>query len=296
MGRFKFESKERIFFIALMIVGVLCMGLTFLADDELHTRFWTNFLHNTVFFTGIGFISLFILCAFITAYAGWFSVFKRIFESYSEFILIGLVLLLVVIAGLWGNFHHLYHWADAEAVAADPILTMKSPFLNKGFYTIATIVILAIWYFVFVRPIRKISMNEDLEGSLEYKHHNKIRWYAAGFLPVGAFSSALLIWLWIMSIDAHWYSTMFAWYTSASWFVSALCLVVLTLMYLKSKGYYEEVSEEHFHDVGKYIFAFSIFWAYVWFSQYMLIWYGNIGEETIYYHTRIKRVPVVVLW
>jgi hypothetical protein len=96
-----------------------------------------------------------------------------------------------------------------------------------------------------------------------------------------------------MSVDAHWYSTLYAWYCMASWFLAACSLTILLLIYLKSKGYFENVTVEHLHDLGKFMFAFSIFWTYCWFSQYMLIWYGNVGEETIYFKERTDHYPVL---
>ena len=95
-------------------------------------------------------------------------------------------------------------------------------------------------------------------------------------------------WLWLMSIDAHWYSTLFAWYATISWFVATFASVILLMIYLKSKGYFSGVTDEHMHDLGKYLFAFSIFWTYLWFSQFMLIWYANIPEEVTYFVTRIE--------
>ncbi len=89
-----------------------------------------------------------------------------------------------------------------------------------------------------------------------------------------------------MSVDAHWYSTLFGWYAGASWFVAMIALTIMIISYMKGKGYFAEVSNEHLHDLGKLLFAFSIFWTYLWFSQYMLIWYGNVGEETGYYKLR----------
>jgi len=109
----------------------------------------------------------------------------------------------------------------------------------------------------------------------------------------GAFSSAAMIWQWIMSIDVHWYSTMFAWYATASWLVAALALTIGTLIYLKSKGYYTSVLPDHFHDLGKYIFGFSIFWTYLWFDQFMLIWYANNGEETVYFQHRFEHYSLL---
>lgn len=292
MEQFKFESRQKTVLIAFMILGVVCMGITFLVDDPLHTRFWTNFLHNSVFFTGIAFVSLFVLTAFITAYAGWHAMFKRVWEAYSMFLIPGLVLMLVLIAGLWGHFHHLYHWNDAEAVATDPILEHKSAFLNKGWYTFGTLIIVGVWIF-FAWKLRQLSLEEDRSGTTEFVQYNRTKIWSAIFLPIAGFSSAAIIWQWVMSVDAHWYSTLFAWYATASWFVAAMALTILTLVFLKYKGYFTEVTAEHFHDLGKYAFAFSIFWTYLWFSQYMLIWYGNVGEETVYFRERVDKYPVM---
>lgn len=292
MDTFKFEARQKTVLVAFMILGVVCMGITFLVDDALHTRFWTNFLHNSVFFVGIAFVSLFVMTAFMTAYAGWHTVLKRLWEAYSLFLIPGAVLLLVLIAGLWGHFHHLYHWNDAAAVAEDPILQHKSSFLNKGWYTFGTIIIVGLWIF-FAWKMRQLSLEEDRSGNSAFVEHNKTRVWAAAFLPIAGFSSAAMIWQWIMSVDSHWYSTLFAWYTTASWFVAAMALTILSLVFLKSKGYFENVTVEHFHDIGKYAFAFSIFWTYLWFSQYMLIWYANVGEETIYFRERVDNYPVL---
>jgi hypothetical protein len=292
MNTFTFEAKHKTLFLGAIGLGLLCMILTFVTDDALHTRFWTNYLHNTVFFTGIAFISLFIIAAFTTAWAGWYVQFKRIYEAFSMFLIPGLLLMIPIIAGLWGHFHHLYHWGDAAEVAKDPILAGKSSFLNPTWYTMGTLIIMGIWIF-FAWKLRQLSLDEDVNGTADYKHHHTIRIWSAAFLPIAGFSSAAIIWQWIMSIDAHWYSTLFAWYTGASWFVAASALVVGLLLYMKSKGYYQSVTTEHLHDLGKYVFAFSIFWTYLWFSQFMLIWYANVGEETVYFQERMQDYPVL---
>ncbi len=293
MNQFTFEAKHKSVLFGFMILGLVCMGLTFfVADDELHTRFWSNFLHNTVFFTGIAFISLFVIAAFITAWSGWHTIVKRIWEAYSLFLIPGLALLLVIVIGLWGGFIHLYHWTDAEAVASDAILEGKASFLNLNWYTFGTIIIVGTWIF-FAWKLRQLSLDEDVNGTTDYQHHHRMRVWSAAFLPIGAFTSVAVIWQWVMSVDAHWYSTLFAWYSTASWFCAAMALTILTLVFLKSLGYLEEVTPNHFHDLGKYLFAFSIFWTYLWFSQYMLIWYGNVGEETVYFQERIDNYPVL---
>ncbi|MCO6489353.1 MAG: hypothetical protein J5I98_13090 [Phaeodactylibacter sp.] len=292
MNQFTFDSRLKTFLIGFMVLGLVCLGLTFAVDDDLHTRFWTNYLHNTVFFTGIALMSLFTIAAFTTAWGGWFVLVKRVWEAFSLFLVPGLVLMLLVIVGIWGHFHHLYHWADAEAVAADPVLQGKSSFLNPGWYTFGTLIIVGLWIF-FAFKLRQLSVDEDASGTPDFEHHKKIRIWSAAFLPLAGFSSAAVIWQWVMSIDAHWYSTLFAWYTGASWFVSAMALTILTVIYMKSRGYLEHVTIEHLHDIGKYMFAFSIFWAYLWFSQFMLIWYANVGKETVYFLERRENYPVL---
>jgi hypothetical protein len=151
---------------------------------------------------------------------------------------------------------------------------------------------MGIWIF-FAWKMRQLSLDEDKNGDASFEHHRKIRIYSAAFLPIAGFSSAAVIWFWIMSIDAHWYSTLFAWYTGASWFVAAMASTIILIAYLKGKGYLQNVTQEHLHDLGKYLFAFSIFWTYLWFSQYMLIWYGNVGEETVYFQERQENYPVL---
>ncbi|MBT8190291.1 MAG: hypothetical protein HKN67_00330 [Saprospiraceae bacterium] len=289
---YDFTSKNKMWLTIGMLVGVLCLGWTyFMADDALHTRFWSNFLHNAVFFTGIALMGGFFMSASITAWAGWYVNFKRVWESFSLFLLVGLGLMGIIALGVFFGWHHLYHWMDTSLLDPanehyDKILAGKAGFLNKYWYLFGTVILIGIWLFI-VSKIRSLSLSEDQGQASDFGQHRKIRIWAAAFLPLAGFGSAAMIWQWIMSVDAHWYSTLFGWYTGASWFVSMICLTILVLLYLKSKGYYQSVSTEHFHDLGKFLFAFSIFWTYLWFSQYMLIWYANVGEETIYFKERL---------
>ena len=292
---FVFSSRAKTTSLVLMGVGLLCLIASYFADggEAHHMRFWTNLLHNSVFFLGIAALAGFALAAFTTAYAGWFVQFKRVWESFATFLLPGLFLMGILIVGLFTHGHHLYHWNDEAAVAGDAILTHKSSFLNKYWYAFGTIGFVGIWYFLLGK-MRNISIAEDDDDNDEgYSYYRSYKKYAAIFLPIFGFTSAALIWQWIMSIDSHWYSTMFAWYATASLFVAMTALTIMLLIYLKSRGYYLGVNEEHFHDLGKYLFAISIFWAYLWFSQFMLIWYANIGEETIYFRERMDNYPVL---
>ena len=287
------ENRHRTSCLVLIGIGVISLLATFFgADDALHTRFWTNFLHNSVFFTGISMMALFFMAASITAWAGWYVVFKRVWEAFSLFLPVGLGLMIIVALGNYFGYHHLYHWADADSVAQDTLLQGKSSFLNSNWYLFGTIIIGGKWYFL-ARKIRSLSLSEDQDGERSYEHHKKMRIYAAATLPILGFTSAAMIWQWVMSIDPHWYSTLYAWYTAASFFVAMLCLTILLMLFLKANGHFQNFNNEHLHDLGKLLFAFSIFWTYLWFSQYMLIWYGNVGEETGYYLTRIKEYPIL---
>jgi len=242
-------------------------------------------------------MATFFLSVCITAWAGWYTIFKRVWEAMSQFIIVGFVLMLIIGLGIYFNWHHLYHWADTSLLDTsnpdyDGILDGKSGFLNRTWYVVIGGIIVLVWYF-FATRLRAISIDEDKNGDNSFSHHKKLRIYAAAFLPIAGFTSAAMIWLWVMSVDAHWYSTMFAWYSAASWFVSMVAVTIVLLIYLKGKGYFPKLTADHMHDLGKFLFAFSIFWTYLWFSQYMLIWYGNVGEETIYFKHRIDHYPVL---
>ncbi len=291
-------GRTRTVLISGIVLGFICLVLTWLGDDGHHTRFWSNFLHNSVFFTGIALMAGFFMSASITAWAGWYVAFKRVWESMSLFLLVGIVLMGIMGIATFLRMHDLYHW-NWEGVTQvghenyDELIAGKSGFLNRTWYLVGTFFFLGLTAFIVSR-IRSLSLAEEANGdSEEFKYHYGIRKYAAFFLPVAGFGSAAMIWQWIMSVDAHWYSTMFAWYTGASWFVSMVALTILIIIFLKSRGLFQTVSTEHLHDLGKFLFAFSIFWTYVWFSQYMLIWYANVGEETIYFRERVDNYPVL---
>lgn len=137
-----------------------------------------------------------------------------------------------------------------------------------------------------------MSIDSDNAGPMDYETgksfiKSNIAWGSFFIVVFGLTVGSTMPWLWLMSIDAHWYSTMYSWYTFGSTFVSGIALIAIFLIYFKNRGELEYVTEEHLHDLGKFIFAFSIFWTYLWFSQYMLIWYSNQPEETKYFVDRL---------
>ena len=249
-------------------------------------RLFSNLWLNNVYFIGIAVIGLFFAAVQYVAYAGWSVPIKRILESLTAYLPIGGIIMLVVF--LVGK-HQLFHWTDESLYIKgnanyDPIISGKSSFLNQPFYIIRMIIFIGAWIF-FAWWLRKQSVEEDLNGGLEY-YHKSIR-ISAIFLVVFGVTSSMSAWDWVMTIDTHWFSTLFAWYVFASWFVAGLAATTLAAIYLKQAGYLKILNVNHLHDLGKFIFAFSIFWTYLWFSQFMLYWYANLPEEVIYFQERL---------
>lgn len=162
----------------------------------------------------------------------------------------------------------------------DKIIAGKKAYLNDGFFILRTVIYLVLWSFIGYN-LRKFLKAQDKDGDIKW--YNKTRTWSAVFLVIWAVSSSMMAWDWVMSLDPHWFSTLFGWYNFISLFVGSLCAMTLLLIYLKNKGYMVQLNENHLHDLGKYIFGFSIFWTYLWFSQFMLIWYSNIPEETSWF-------------
>jgi len=145
-------------------------------------------------------------------------------------------------------------------------------------------VFFGVWYWILSK-MKSLSIAEDELGGNTYWY--KLRKFSATFLVFFAVSSSVSAWDWVMSIDTHWFSTMFGWYVFASWWVSGLAFITLVTVLLKDAGYLTQVTSNHLHDLGKFIFAFSIFWTYIWFSQFLLIYYANIPEESVYFVERM---------
>jgi len=201
---------------------------------------------------------------------------------------------MVVIFILGG--HDIFHWThegimDPESAHYDSIIAGKGGFLNFGGFIARMVIYFALW-FGFYMLFRKFSANEDLEGGTKW--HYKSFKFAAGFLVIFAVTSSMAPWDWVLSIDTHWFSTMFGWYVFASWFIAGLAFITLSAVLLKEAGFLPQISTSHLHDLGKFTFGFSIFWTYIWFSQFFLIWYSNIPEESVYFTYRFSEYKGVL--
>ncbi|SMB97433.1 conserved hypothetical protein [Hymenobacter roseosalivarius DSM 11622] len=249
-------------------------------------RVLVSLWHSNVYFIGIAVIGTFFVALQYVAYAGWSVLIKRINEALSAWLMPGAIIMLIV---FFVGRHDLFHWTHDGIMTLghenyDAIVAGKSGFLNLPFYVIRMVTYLGIWWF-FSERLRKLSLEEDINGGTEY-FHKSIN-VGALFLVLFAVSSSMAAWDWVMSIDVHWFSTMFGWYVFASWWVSGIAAVTLAAIYLKQAGYLRFLNANHLHDLGKLMFGFSIFWTYIWFSQFMLIWYANFPEEAVYFNQRL---------
>ncbi|MBA2581968.1 MAG: quinol:cytochrome C oxidoreductase [Bacteroidetes bacterium] len=273
-----------------MAIGVIAIAVGFMTDHETHgTRVWANLLTNSIFFLGMGVCATFYIALNYAAEAAWGVALKRVFEAVAAFLPFGALALIIVLFAGTMHWHHIYHWM-AEGIAIeghenyDKIIAGKTGYLNQPFFWIRTLIYLGVWT-AFMLVFRKRSLQEDEIGGTQI-HFKNIK-IAAWFLVFFAITSTTSSWDWVMSIDPHWFSTLFGWYTFSGFWISGTIAIMMFTLYLKSKGHLEQVTESHIHDMGKWLFAVSFLWSYLWFSQFMLIWYSNIPEEVTYYMSRI---------
>jgi hypothetical protein len=284
----------------LMIVGLILAAIGYftyhphiegLSETDLHhlsqKRLLSNLLVNGYFFFIVSICAATFIAISQVANAGWYVAIRRIPEAISEYSLIGGPILVII--SLLG-VSTLYHWAHEGIMTEgasnfDALLASKSWYLNKPFFFIRMILFMAFWIFC-AHMFRKNSRNEDVIGGLTmFKKNYKL---SAAYMVIFAFTFSMFSWDVMMSIDAHWYSTIFSIYNFATGWVSALTVTYLLVFYLRKNGYLQGVvSDEHQHDLGKFMFAFSVFWTYMWTAQFLLIWYANIPEEVVYYRDRM---------
>ena len=288
---FVFTDKLKKTLLYMMVAGVVGVAIVLLQEhfssaNNHHARLWSNLLANTYYFTGIGLFGLFVVAATQLAYGGWQTLMKRIFLSMSAWVRIsGTLLVLIVLAGYFG-VHSLYDQAKAisHLNPVPEIYTTKVVWFAPVFWFSRIIAYAALWFF-FSWYMNKFFARTDQTNPRVYKLSKLL---AAAFIVVFAVTESAASWDFIMSLDPHWYSTLFGWYNFASYGCAAWGMSILLIIYLKSQGYLQKVNENHIHDLGKMLFGFSIFWTYLWFDQFMLQWYANIPEETSFWVKRFN--------
>ena len=252
---------------------------------QLQNKPWAALYVSAFFFMMIALGTLAFYAINRAAQAGWSPVLYRVMEGITAYLLPGAIIVFVILMLSGMHFNHLFIWMDPEVVAHDKLIQGKTGFLNTPFFLARAAFYIAGWV-TYRYFSRKFSLAQDQASDMS--NHKKNFRISAGFLVFYIVTESMMSWDWIMSIDPHWFSTLFGWYVFASMFVSGITTIALIAIYLKSKGYLEKVNDSHIHDLGKFMFGISIFWTYLWFSQFMLIWYSNIPEEVTYFITRIE--------
>jgi hypothetical protein len=260
------------------------------ALQQLQNRPWSALYIASFFFFMIVLGTLAFYAIQHASQAGWSPVLFRVMEGITAYLPIASIIIIVLL--LLSTFHvnHIFHWMDPDLVNPesehyDKLIDGKSGWLNtKGFIIRAFIYLLG--YNAYRYFSKKFSLRQDTATDNRwFKKNFKL---SAGFLVFFIYTESMMSWDWLMSLDPHWFSTLYGWYVFAGMIVSGITVIAMITIFLKSQGYLEYVNDSHIHDLAKYMFGFSIFWAYLWFSQFMLIWYANIPEEVTYFVTRIE--------
>ena len=275
--------------LVMIAIGLFSGAVAFLSDS--HSA-WTSLLFNNYFFLGISLFAIFFVALQYVAEAGWSTVLKRIPEAIMTFLPFTAVIMLFIVVAATLHWNHIYHWMEPGIMDPnnhhyDKIIAGKEPYLNSTFFLIRSFIYVVIWVYC-ARRLRQISLDGDLEGGIGEKSYWKGLRVAGWFIVLFAITSSTAAWDWIMSIDTHWFSTLFGWYIFSEWATIGFASILLITLLLNKQGYLKDLNDSHIHDLGKFVFAFSIVWTYMWFSQFMLIWYANIPEEVTYFMERIE--------
>jgi len=257
---------------------------------QLQNKPWAALYVACIFFMLVTLGTLAFYAIQQVAQAGWSPVLFRVMQGITAYLPVGSIIFFILLLLCGMHYNHLFLWlADGITTKGaenyDPIIANKSGYLNFPFWIIRAAVFLLGWnlYRYFSRK-NCLAQDESNDDSFYKKNFN----ISAMFLVFFIVTESIMSWDWIMSIDPHWFSTLFGWYVFASFFVSGITTICMVTIYLKSKGYLEHVNSSHIHDLAKFMFGISVFWTYLWFSQFMLIWYANIPEEVTYFVTRIE--------
>ncbi len=278
----KIPATFRIITLILISIGALTFLFGMFSDS---LRTWANYLIVNYYFLSLSLGAAFFLAIQSISQSGWSSAFKRVPEAMMAYIPFAAVFFLLLFFGV----HDLYSWSHLEIAANDPLLQHKSVYLNVPFFFFRLIVFFVLWI-IFTGIIRRISLREDMLNPADQTAiitlFNKSELFSKIFLFIFAITFSLSAFDWIMSLEVHWYSAIFALKNLVAAFLHGTSIVALIIFILHKRGYFSFLNEYHLHDFARYIFMLSIVWGYFWFAQFMIIWYGNIPEETAYYYIR----------
>lgn len=271
------SSRQKMWLKIFMGFGVLIFAFGVFTDP---TRAWLNFLLSGYFLTGIGFCGMMMIAIHYVSNSGWDVVIRRVPESMFSVLPFGFIIMILLNFGM----HDIYEWSHEDVVANDPILAGKSVWLNPMGFMIRMIIYYVFWIWVGRKIISK-SYAMDSEG--DPRNTKSPTGLSAFWLYIGGIMFIFSSFDWIMSLEPHWFSTIFGLYNFSGMFTSGLAFIMIALIFLRRAGVLKGIVKiDHLYELSRYLFGFVTFWVYIWFSQHMLIWYANIPEETVYY---IKR-------
>ena len=274
---FEFSGGIKKVSLGLMLVGIFAFTMSFFLDKYVG---WVDFYVMALYFTTISLSGIYWLSLTGVIQASWMTPYKRVVESMTSFLPISFMMFIGMCFGL----HKIYEWTHKDIVMSDPILRGKVAWLNEPRFIGTMIVMFLLW--IGISAIFK-RFSERMDGQNGVAAANNLVGFSAISLVVFAFTVSIFAFDWIMSVEPHWFSTIFGVYIFAGIATSGLAFITISVIKLKDWGYFgDAVNENHLHDLGKWMFGMSVFWAYIWVSQYILIWYANIPEETEYYVLR----------
>jgi hypothetical protein len=264
---------------ALVFIGAASSYALFAKDAQMG---WSAFVMNHFYFMSLALGGLFFAAIQWLTGAMWSAPVRRLGESFTAYLPIALLTTVILFFGL----HHIYEWTHTEVVAKDMILSHKKSYLEPTFFIARNLIAFLLWAF-FAWKLISNSIEQDSNGDFRINMKNRV--LTPIFIIFFALSFTMASYDQIMSLDPHWFSTIFGIYCFAGLFYSTLAALCLLTLYFKKQGYLQGiVNDNHLHDIGKFMFAFTVFWAYIGFSQFMLIWYANLPEETGYYLKRFS--------
>ena len=262
---------------AAVLVGAAALAWAFSHDATLA---WSSYLIGMFFVLGLGVFGVAWIAILTLAGGTWSVTMRRIPEAMTAWLVPGGVMAMLVTFGA----HSLYHWSDTEAVAADALLTHKAPFLNMGMFGALVGGSLVLWV-VFAAWIVGVSRRQDRDGGMAATRTTRNA--SALFMVIFALTLSVVSFYFLLSLDAHWFSTMFAVLIFTDVLQTGTAFVAVVAGLFVSAGVLKGfINEHHLHSLGKMVFATTGFWAYIYFCQFMLIWYANIPEETVYFLRR----------
>ena len=286
---YKISKSTHLLSLVLIAIGLISTVYAFINDSH---AAWTSLIFNNYFFLGISIFAVFFVALQHVAEAGWSTVIKRVPEAIMTFLPYACAVMIFIVVAAMLPWNHIYHWMEEGIMTEgapnyDKIIAGKEAYLNPIFFLVRSIIYVVVWIYCAKR-LRDISLQGDLEGGIGENSYNKGITVSAWFIVFFAVSSSMASWDWIMSIDTHWFSTLFGWYIFSEWSAIGFTTILLFCLFLKKQGYLQDLNDSIIHDLGKWVFAFSVVWTYMWFSQFMLIWYANIPEEVTYFMERIE--------